>query len=503
MSHFTRKDFIKLTSLGFLATVLPVHEVEAVNGLFNPDIPSGANDLQKAQLIAKKAKEHFYKKEFAKAEELYLQCVKLAPAYIQFYDALSNVYGVRCNHLASVELFKAAMKKNAAKAVFCDRLAKALVRLEKGNKKQAKEYKKNNKISQSLLEEAEKLWKKGIALEGNKKYLQEGLSGLNKSKQKGGVTLKMSAKESKKQMAQAKTQNRQKIKRELLAKSNQDLEVMVKKIDDKPRTVLFIEKEKQQQQFHIVKQKKKLLRVLNEKDKANATAVMGRTQQIFDLDPSDSLSLFHLKRSLYANGKYFDLIKQRQKFAQKKDSVYAYLGVVDAIETAHEKGQTNPEALSNAVSICGLVLSNFSLTEKTTVEVIDKLCKIYILQGKPVDALTMLDALINQFENNSVYLVNILLYRYASALKSAGQIQKAKEVLNIGIHKTENQDPSLRKVYQLASRKEKEGFNQKKPLYHLLYEIHNALGETEEASRILGDIKQFNPSDKFVAKRKI
>ncbi|MFC7774541.1 hypothetical protein [Flavobacterium sp. GCM10027622] len=502
MSHFTRKDFIKLTSLGFLATVLPVHQVEAVNGLFNLNIPEGANDLQKAQLIAKNAKEHFYKKEFAKAEELYLQCVKLAPAYIQFYDSLSNVYGVRCNHLASVELFKAGMKKNVAKAVFCDRLAKALVRLEKGNKKQAKEYKKNHKISQSLLEEAEKLWKKGIALEGNKKYLQEGLSVLEKSKQKRGAAVKMSAKESKKLIIERKTQNRKKIKKELLAKSNQDLEGMVKKIDAKPRTVLFVGREKQQQQFHITKQKKKLLRLLNEKDKTNKIAVLKRSQQIFDLDPTDSLSLFHLKRALYANGNYFDLISQRQKFAQKKDSVYAYLGVVDAIETAHEKGQTNPEALSNAISICGLVLSNFSLTEKTTVEVIDKLTKIYILQGKSADAITMLEALINQFENNSVCLVNMLLYRYASALKSAGQIQKAKEVLNIGIHKIVNQDPSLSKVYQLASRKEKEGFNQKKPLYHLLYEIHNELGETEQASQILLDIRQFNPSDKFRTKRK-
>jgi tetratricopeptide (TPR) repeat protein len=502
MSHFTRKDFIKLTSLGFLATVLPVHEVEAVNGLFNLNIPTGANDLQKAQLIAKKAKEYFYKKEFAKAEELYLQSIKLAPAYIQFYDCLSNVYGVRCNHLASVELFKAGMKKNAGKAVFCDRLAKAFIRLEKGNKNQAKEYKKNNKISHSLLEEAQKLWEKGIVLEGNKKYLQEGLSGLDKSRQKGEVSLKMSARESKKHKAEIKTQNRQKIKKELSAKSNQDLEGMVKKIDAKPRTVLFVEKEKQQQQFHIAKQKKRLLRLLNEKDRKNSPAVLGRTKQIFDLDPSDSLSLYHLKRALYANGKYFELISQRQKFAEKKNSVYGYLGVVDAIETANEKGQTNPEALSNAVSICGLVLSNFSLTEKTTVEVIDKLTKIYILQGKSADAITMLEALINQFENNSVSLVNMLLYRYASALKAAGQVQKAKEVLNIGIHKKENQDPSLSKVYQLASRKEQESFNQKKPLYHLLYEIHNALGETEESSRILRDIRQFNPSDKFATRRK-
>lgn len=187
MNTFTRKDFIKLGSLGILGLVLPTQEISAINRLFIPKNNPTLDDFKKAQELAKQAKVFFYKKEFVKAEELYLQSVSLAPSYIQFYDALDNVYGVNHNHTASIELFRKGLSLNPTKAQFYDRAARALFRLQTANPKLALQYSKSNKKA-NLLEEADALYKKAIGIVGAKKYLLEGVERINKAKGIGKKT---------------------------------------------------------------------------------------------------------------------------------------------------------------------------------------------------------------------------------------------------------------------------------------------------------------------------
>ncbi|MCL9806423.1 tetratricopeptide repeat protein, partial [Flavobacterium amniphilum] len=253
--------------------------------------------------------------------------------------------------------------------------------------------------------------------------------------------------------------------------------------------------------FHITKEKKKHLRVLLDRHKKDAAKSLVLSQRLFDLDPSDSLSFFELKKAYRANGKYFELIKERQKFADKHPSVYSYLGVVDAIEEAHSKGKVTAESLNNGVSILKMVLDNYNLVDKTAVDVLDKLGKLYVAQRNYSDAIKILENTISIVTTNSPSVVNKLIYRYASVLLASGNLQKAREVLQIGLKEGDVATTNLTKLKTLSDKKEKESFKHKIPLYHLLYKVYHSAGDREQSGRILMQLKSFNPSDKFVQGR--
>ncbi|MCL9807736.1 hypothetical protein NAT51_19625, partial [Flavobacterium amniphilum] len=286
MSHLSRKDFIKLTSWGFVATMLPVSELSAINSVFATDAVPTQEGFKEAQQLAKQAKEFFYKKEYKKAEELYLECIKLAPNYIQFYDALSNVYGAKNNHLAAAELFRQGVLKNPKRGPFYDRAARSLVRLEQGNEKQTKLFKKQNKKTVSLVSDAEELYRTAIALEGTKVYLTQGTSKIAKAKEKqsGKLAIKENAKQ---KHAHAKEVN-QKIKANVAVKTDAEIETLITKLDTKRRIPLYVASEQNQRTFHITKEKKKHLRVLLDRHKKDAAKSLVLSQRLFDLDPSDS-----------------------------------------------------------------------------------------------------------------------------------------------------------------------------------------------------------------------
>jgi tetratricopeptide (TPR) repeat protein len=499
MSHLSRKDFIKLTSWGFVATLLPIGELSAINRVFSSEDVPTPEGFKEAQKLAKEAKVFFYKRDYKKAEELYLQCIKLAPNYIQFYDALSNVYGTKNNHLASAELFRQGVLKNPNKAQFYDRAARSLVRLEQGNNKQAKIFKQSNKKSVSLLTDAQELYQRAIALEGSKLYLKEGVSKIEKAKTK--LSASKSAAETKKEKESHKKQINKEIKAKKALKTDAEIEAFMAKMDVKKRSVLYVDSEKKQQVFHIAKEKKRSLRLLlsrNEKDQAKSLVL---SQKLFDLDCSDSLSVYHLKKAYQANGKYFELIKERQKFADSHPTVYSYLGVVDAIQKAYEKRQVTSESLSNGVSIIKMILDNYNLVDKTAVDVLDKLGKLYVAQGNYTEAIKMLEHTISIVTTSSPAVVNKLICRYASVLMASGNLDKAKEVLYIGLREEAFSETDLVKLKVLSDKKEKESPGHKIPLYHLLYKAHESSGEKEHAGRILTQLRELSPSDKFAQKR--
>ncbi|WP_136667694.1 hypothetical protein [Flavobacterium sp. H122] len=508
MSHFSRKDFIRLTSLSFIATLLPVSEMQAITRVFSSNLPTTKEGFEEAKKLAKQAKVFFYKKEYQKAIDTYLRCIELAPNYIQFYDSLSNVYGATNNLVASAELFKQGLLKNQKKGLFYDRAARSLQHLELSQSKQAEAFLKKNQKNASLFDDAQELYKKAIELEGAKKYLVEGQLHLAKKKE---AKLKLALKKDKAQLKnekkehykESKAQYRQ-LKSKVRLKSDTELELLIKQLDTKKRPELFVAHEKNQQEFHVTKQKKRYLRILWERYKKDKTKNIDLAKRIFDLDPSDSLAICHLKKAYQDNNKYFDLIKERQRFAEAHPSVYSYLGVVDAIQDAYDKKQVTQDSLANGVSIADKILSTYSLTEKTAVDVIDKLAKLYIAQGNYQEATSVIQTILNELNTNSPATVNKLIYRYASIYFAKGDYLKVKEILRFGLNEEEGikaENKTIQQIHILAKNKQKESFRHKEPLYILAYQAHKSLGENSQAKEIVQKIAAYDPKNLFVQKR--
>ncbi|EKT3973680.1 hypothetical protein ACSN7D_000759 [Flavobacterium psychrophilum] len=59
MSNLTRKDFIRLSSWAFVATLLPTGEINAMTSVFSPNYIPSTGDFKKAQELAKEAKVFF------------------------------------------------------------------------------------------------------------------------------------------------------------------------------------------------------------------------------------------------------------------------------------------------------------------------------------------------------------------------------------------------------------------------------------------------------------
>lgn len=494
MSNLTRKDFIRLSSWAFIATLLPTGEINAMTSVFSPDYIPSTGDFKKAQELAKEAKVFFYKKNFAKAEELYLQCIKLAPSSIRFYDNLDNVYGAKNNHLASVELFKNGLLKNPKTIAFYDRAAHSLMRLELGNKKLAGKFK--GKInSQSLLKDAELLYHKAIAIDGTKKYLTVGLENV---KNKINPALTTDSKRVKVKKGEAKKQ----LKKTIELKSDIEIEALITKVDAKKRTQLFFKEEIAQQQQHLTKQKKQYIKALLSKNKADATKSIALSEKLFDLDHSDPISIRQLKSVYYANNKYFDFIAKKQKFAEKKQTIYSYLGVIDAIEMACEKKQAVPDSLTNAIAVGNMVLGNFNLLETAEVDVVDKIAKLHTLQFNFSEAKKMLEYTIGNLTTSSPAVINKIVYRYAHIYYTEGKLEEAKSILRLALGQSEEEGNAFLRIKEITATKVKETFKHKLILYYLLFEVYHKLNDNDNASLILNKISEDNPKNQFLIKRR-
>ncbi|WP_134384214.1 tetratricopeptide repeat protein [Flavobacterium psychrophilum] len=494
MSNLTRKDFIRLSSWAFVATLLPTGEINAMTSVFSPNYIPSTGDFKKAQELAKEAKVFFYKKNFAKAEELYLQCIKLAPSSIRFYDNLDNVYGVKNNHLASVELFKNGLLKNPKIIAFYDRAAHSLMRLELGSKRSAITF-KGKVNSQSLLKDAEILYHKAIAIDGSKKYL---VLGLEKIQSKMNPTVATDSKTVKVKKGEAKKQ----LKKTIELKSDNEIETLINKVDTKKRTPLFAKEEIAQQQQHLAKQKKQYIKILLSKNKANASKSIELSEELFDLDHSDPISIKQLKSVYYTNNKYFDFISKKQKFAEKKQTIYSYLGVIDAIEVACEKKQAVPDSLTNAIAVGNMVLDNYNLLETTEVDVVDKIAKLHTLQFNFSEAKKITEYTIGNLTTSSPAVINKILYRYAHIYYTEDRLEEAKSILRIALGQSEEENNEFLKIKEIAANKVEETFKHKLILYYLLFKVYHKLNDNDNASAVLSKISEANPQDQFLIKRR-
>ncbi|MFY0482515.1 hypothetical protein ACI6PS_07900 [Flavobacterium sp. PLA-1-15] len=499
MGNLDRKDFLKLTAWSFMATMLPVGRITAIAAVFDTttNIIPANDDYIKALALAKTAKDAFYKKDFARAETLYLDCIKLAPRAIRFYDNLDNVYGAQGEVLASVELYRKGLLANPTIVSFYDRAARSLLRLETGRKLLARNY--QQKISSaSLLKDAESLYLKALEIDAKKAYLRIGLDKISEKMKNSSMQKDVSQK---KEQKARKKQRKTLLKSHFDNKTNRDIEILIEKTASKKRTKLYVAKEVQQQERHILQQQKKYYRLLLSR-KLMDNETIHYAERLFELDNGDTRSLRILKKEYYKSGKFRELIQAREQFAAKKQSLFSFLGVMDAIEQAYKKGQVGADYLDRAHSIGKELMTNWMLIPRTEVDVVDKLAKVMVLQSNYTEAKAITKASLLRFHTTSPAVTNKMMYRYAKIFFEERQYEQAKKILLIALQEQERTEDDLQFLQTIANGKEQETLADKTILLYLLHSTYSALNEKEQAYAVLEKLRIEDPKDRFVLTRK-
>jgi serine/threonine protein kinase len=500
MDNLTRKDFLRMSSWGIVATLLPIDKVNALSAILTKSDISTNDDYRKAQELAKQAKLFFYKKEFKKAEELYLQCIILAPKSIRFYDNLDNVYGAKSDVQSSVVLYKNGLLNNPDKCAFYDRLSRALMRLELGDYKKAKSYKSKTN-SNSLLEDAKSLIQKALLINPNLKYLSISLLKIEDKIELNKITEK---KTSLLLSKGRKKSNRQKFKNIFKEKSNDEIVKLLDKVVTKKRVTLYHIKEIEHQKHQVVKQVIRYNRVLLSKLGSESPERLEIIEKIFKLNPKDDFNLFQLKKEFYKNKRYADFIAIREEFAEKKETFYSKLGMMDAIEKAYLEKQINIDYLDKAIKIGTEVYDDWSLLENKRVDLANKLSKIYLLKQNFNEAKIIIEDTIKLTTTNDQLVVNKLLYSYANIFYTEQNFEKSKIILQIALSESDGMvlDDTFNNIKVISKNKKTESFKDKLSLYYLLYKVHKALNNVDQANLILDKLQFNNPKDQFVLTRK-
>lgn len=499
MNSVSRKDFLRLTSLGILATLIPTQEINALSFILNTKKDTTQEDFAKALELSKTAKKYFYQKEFKLAEETYRQCIKLAPRAICFYDGLDNVFGAQCKFLESLLLYKNGLEINSKNIAFYDRTARALVRIEIGYKKIADNY-KSKVNSKSLLEDAIALYDKAINL-NNKPYL---ILAKDKVQEKINYILDSSDKLKKKEYRKSK---RKKAIEYNLSKRNLPIEVLISQynlIDKKERINLYFKKEISVRQNNIDKVKKRILlsiidKYLLEKDYNNAFIW---SKELFKLDNKYQHGIVRLKKSLQGLGQFNEIVNYRLQYAKAVESAFAYIGVLDAIQKSIEKNQYSSYEISLAHQIGEDLLSNWGLIENTAIDVIDKYNKILVLDNKIDIAFKITEKAFTRIKTNNDERINKLVLSYSNLLVANGNYEAANRILKLSLKEDQLEESNVlaneELIQRVIDKKQKNKFVFNKPIYFQLYKNYKLTGKKDLELLILNRIKSNDINEPFL-----
>lgn len=505
MSEFSRKDFLRLTSWGLVAALLPVGRVNALNSILDHNHQSVNGDFENAIALAKEAKQKFYLKNYALAEQLYLQAIQLAPNYIQFYDGLDNVFGAQSRFLDSVHLFKNALIINTTKVAFYDRAARSLMRLQTGCRSLATVY-RNQINSSSLLSDAATLYQSAIGIDNTKLYLSIGLAKVN---HKINIAPLEDNYQVNRVFKNLKTQNRNSYKTALISKSNEEIRALIERIDTKERRELITNEEIVERELNMLLQKKKFYDILQSRENITALERIEDAERLFDIDYKDSNSLRRIKIVYYTNNRFFDFIEVRRRFANASNTFSGHIGLMDAMEIAYKKGQAGNSVLDDALAIGTTLKDEWSLMFERKVDLVIKMSKILLLQSKFSQAKVLLEDIMPRVKLESFSINNKLILYYSKIHFEEGNYEFAKNSLLIGVKEIDSeeldaliiQNPKYLLVKQLAENKEKDVFKDNLDLYYLLYNTYFVTNKTEKAIEIINRLLSNNPTDSFVTSR--
>ncbi|GAB5400281.1 MAG: hypothetical protein Aureis2KO_18660 [Aureisphaera sp.] len=494
-----RSDFLRLSAWGFVATLLPLHEIKALSFI------SSANNYNKEDHMlalnnAAQAKEHFFKKEYSKAEIVYLDCIKLAPADIRLYDGLQNVYGAQGKWLLCVELFKNAMSANPEKVEFYDRAARSLMRLELGYPDIAAQY-RDQTNSDSLLKDAESLYTRAIQINPDALYLKIGEA---KVKHKIAIdAVNIDYKTNK--VHKANRKNRRALhKARYSPLSNDELLNRITIIENKRRNTLYFDNENNTRRKNIQNELKLIHmelanRYFNEK---NYDGAMNYAQKVYAIDINDTKIVKLIKRLFIKSKNYSGLVDFQLQYDSQNRTVYTALGVMHALQLKYENETQSPSLLSQAIAIGEDLLINWGLVDSLMIKTIAKLTTIYILNRQYREAIELVRKIIDTVPIKSEGMINTLIYCYGKAHMENRDFTAAEEIALLGIKDYKAIDsPKHENVKLLADKKEKNIFTMNLPLYYLLYEIYNRMDNDFDKESTLQYILTNDPENRFASNR--
>lgn len=499
MASFTRKDFLRLASLSFAATLLPTEKINALSFILDLDSSRPVNGTVDVFDIAKLAKQHFYKKEYELAEEKYRECIELASRDIRFYDGLDNVFGAQGRFLESLLLYKNGLTINPQNVDFYDRTARALMRVGIGEKKMAEQYKRDFS-SNSLLDDALKLYDEALSINPGNAYL---LIGKNKIEEK--IALDATNLNFRKAFIYKKAK-RAAAKQIHLAEYELPIGTLINQYyahDTKKRNTLYDSVEIQRRLSQILIDKKKKAAIIFDKyyQDRDYTRAAEWAVSMFELDPKDSRALVRIKKSFYKQGKYQEVISYRLDFATQRESVFSYLGVLDAIEVAFYHNQATSLDLELAHEIGVDLLDEWALKEELRIDVIDKYNRILIIDDKIADAKEITQEALERLETTKGERINKILCSYALLFESQGSFSDAIAILKLALKEEVSREGvgfNYDLVATLAGRKRENDFLVNRSIYCMLYNCYIGLGRPDLAKDILNVFVINSPEDTFL-----
>lgn len=499
MNPVSRKDFLRLTSLGVLASFLPIQQVNAFSFILDSKKTFSKDDFATAFDLSKTAKKYFYQRDYLLAEQTYSECIRLAPGSIRFYDGMENVLGAQGKFLEIVLLYKNGLEINDKNVAFYDRTARALMRVEIGDKVISKEYRAKYK-SESMLEDGLQLYDAALILEPKKTYLQVGRKVIE-DKIKINAAVVDFRKE--KQYKLDKRKNAIVANKLIYLLPASEIIEQYENIDKKERQTLYFDRELVKRNKLILKEKKKKSQIIVDKfieikDYDNA---ISWSKTFFALDKKNQHALVSLKRAFYGAGKFNDFINFRMEYATSVDKVYAYLGVLDAIQKSSEKKQSSNVEIALGHQIGEDLLKNWGLAEHLAIDVIDKYNKLLILDNKIDIARKITENALSKVQSTNQERINKLLCSYANLFSAEGYFLESIVILRLAL-KEEVTNPNnviyFDQVKDLANRKIENSFVSNKPVYHSLYKCYKTIGNDVEAIQILNIIKANDFNDTFL-----
>lgn len=504
MSEFSRKDFLRLSSWGLVAALLPVDRIYALDGILSKSQVTIA-DFEQAKSLASQAKQKFYLKNYNDAEALYMQAITLAPNYIQFYDGLDNVFGAQNRFLDSVQLFKNALLINPSNVAFYDRAARSLMRLQTGCRSLASEY-RTQINSASLLYDAANLYESAIAIDSSKLYLNIGLAKINAKINIAPLEDNFKVNRVFKNL---KRLNKNIYKEALNSKSNEQIRELINRVDNKKRRELLTSEEIVERKINMLLQKKKFYDILQKRENITELEKIEYVERLFRIDYKDSNSLRKIKIVYYTNNKFFEFIEVRRKFADATKTFSGYIGLMDAMEIAYRKGQASSNVLDEALAIGAMLRDQWSLMFERKVDLAIKMSKIMLLQSNFSRAKELLEDIIPKVKLDSYSINNKLIHYYSKIHFHEGDLDFVKNSLLIGVKELDlkyvealiAENPKYLLVKHLADNKQKDVFKNNLDLYYLLYNTYFIANKTDKANEIINRLLTNNPLDSFVTSR--
>ena len=491
----SRRNFLQLTSLGLLATFMPFPLLADDNKkkyLSNFSV----ND---AKLLAIKAKEYFYKKEYLKAEYFYKKCIELVPASIVYYDNLKAVYGAQGKYIDSIELFKTGLTSNPNNVAFYDRMARSLMQLELGNKKIAAVYK--NGSAKSLLNDARKLYKNALKISPNTQFLEIGLKKVKRklNDQKNGVDYRLDESYKKN-----KKKNIRKYKRRFHNYSIEELENQLIKLDAKKRTQLYIDKDIENRKVTCLREKVLILSLLEKKYRKNGNTSSALTTALtwHNLAPKDSEATKKILNLYKKSNDYQGLISFRRKQIENDPRIWSYIGLIKAVQLGHKNGLN--VSLNEVTTICDDLLSKkWRVIGVLKITILDIKAKNLLKQNKKSEAKKVYEDILKNEQISSKEIFSRVVNGYAIVFLKNNEFEIAEEILRAILYNKEDVNfdiiPSFfkNKIGLVEKISEKHLI----PAYCSLYRVYKKQGAIEKQQLVINQILVIDPKNKFAQKR--